>query len=153
MNKLLIAVAAAALAGALAPCAEAGFDLHLPAAPTRMHASPVKSVGCDEDCAEYLEDKGYELLERADARDEEVDTPRRSLAREAREEPVVRRAHAAADQPTSVSKSEAPRDSKDENKQATPKSPESKKAVASATPGSCRQYFPSVGMTLSVPCE
>jgi hypothetical protein len=152
MNKLLIAIASAALAGALAPCAEAGFNPHPPAAAARTHASPVKTVGCDEDCAEYLEDRGYELIERAGPGDEEVDAPRRrSLAREAREEPVVRRARAAADQ--RASKSETPQDSKDENKQATPKSPEPKKAVASATAGKCRQYFPSVGMTLSVPCE
>jgi hypothetical protein len=150
MNKLLIAVAAAAFAGALAPCAEAGFNLRLPAAAMRAHAAPVKAVGCDEDCVEYLEDQGYELLEPADGNDDEPDTPRRSsFAREARSERVVRKSERAQESAQVSAKGTG----KDDSKQAAPKSPEPKKAVASATPGSCRQYFPSAGMTLSVPCE
>ena len=49
-------------------------------------------------------------------------------------------------------KSDTKTETKSETKKADAKKSESK-SVASADAGSCKKYFSSVGMTLSVPCE
>jgi hypothetical protein len=148
MNKPMIALAAAALALGLAPAAEAGFSLRLPGA-----ASVVHKAGCDEDCAEYVE----ELAEEAEAPEydeEEVYVPRaRAVERRPRAEPAARKASAPdADVDRAAAKSPSAF-KKDDEDTAEPKTSDSKRAVAVVSPGNCKQYFPSVGMTLSVPCE
>jgi hypothetical protein len=158
MNKTLIALAAAALALAFAPAAQAGFGV--PA----LTAKPlVQRAGWDaEDYAEYLQEQAEE---RAEAIEDGEYVPQRSAA--------VERASADRDPPATASAkntvdasdkketkaAEAKPESKSETKDAKsePKKPDEpkksdSKSVASAD-GTCKKYFSSVGMTLSVPCE
>lgn len=145
MNKLLIAFAAAALAFATAPTAQAGFNLRLGGASSLVH-----TAGCDEDCAEYLEERAeerdYQREEAAEhAEDEGYGLRRRGMARQRQVMPAGRESPGRAAKSSSKSG--------DDEDVAEPKKTDSEKAVAAAPPGGCRQYFPAVGMTLSVPCE
>jgi len=150
MNKTLIAIAAAALAAALAPAAQAGFAL-----PSLNAKSLVQKAWCDgEDYAEALE-------ERAEARAEALEdgegyASRQASTREPRAE--VQRADAEPEQKSPASTADAgdKKDAKTDTKSEIKKADEPKKAdaksVASAD-GKCMKYFSSVGITLSVPCE
>jgi len=155
MNKMLIALAAAAFALALTPAAQAGFTV-----PSLSGKSLVQKAGCDgEDYAEAVE-------ERAEARAEALEdgegyAPRQtSMRQQSRAEPEP--------QPTSTPKSTADTgDKKDDDSKVAKTETETEtqtadasepkkspsKSVASTDGGSCKKFFPSVGMTLSVPCE
>jgi hypothetical protein len=153
MNKTLIALAAAALALALTPAAQAGFTL-----PSLNAKSLVQKAGCaGEDYADYVE-------ERAEARTEALDDGEGYASRQASMRQQSR-AEAAPEQPTtSTPKSTADAgDKKDDDKKVTktemknadasePKKTEAS-SIASVDSGKCKKYFSSVGMTLSVPCE
>jgi hypothetical protein len=159
MNKTLIATAAAALALAFAPAAQAGFGV--PA----LTAKPlVQQTGWDaEDYAEYREEQAEE---RAEAVEDGEYVPQRGAD--------VQRASADRDPPATTAPkntadtadkkdtkaAEAKPETKPESKDAKsepkkadePKKAETTKSFASAD-GTCKKYFSSVGMTLSVPCE
>jgi len=156
MNRTLIAIAAGALAAALAPAAQAGFVV------PSVNATPlVLKAECAEDYAEYLEERAEERAEAIE--DGEVYAPRQASTQSRAE---VQRAstepqQAATPKATADAsdKKHAKADVKSETKDAkseTKKSDEPKKtdskSFASAG-GSCKKYFSSVGMTLSVPCE
>jgi hypothetical protein len=156
MNKTLIALAAAAVALALTPAAQAGFTV------PSVSAKPLVQKVCDgEDRAEFAE-------ERAEARVEALEDGEGSVPRQASIAPQSSPRRVAAEpEQTPASKSTADAGDKkgDDQKVATTETAkvETKKAdepkksvtksVASAEPGSCKKFFPSVGMTLSVPCE
>ncbi len=152
MNKTLIAIAAAALAAALAPVAQAGFSV-----PSLNGKPLVQKVECDgEDYAEYLEERAEERAEALE--DGEGYAPRRSSVRQSRAQTQRASAQsrpAATKSPTSTADAGEKKDDTLEPKKAD--APESKKAdsksIASADSKACKQFFPSVGMTLSVPCE
>jgi hypothetical protein len=143
MNKSLIALIAAAAAVAAAPMAEAGFNVRLPGAP-----SLVTKASCDEDCAEYLEDMAEareEVVEgAAEAAEEAAEygyRPQRQQ-RSVRAERQTAKAAASEDDKDSPHKSSSSSDTKSSGGK-------SKVAVN----GACKQYFPALGMALSVPCE
>ncbi len=153
MNKTLIAMAAAALAATFAPAAQAGF-----AVPSIAANPLVQRAGCDgEDYAEYLE-------ERAEARAEALEDGEGYASRQAsapQSSAEAQRASAEPEKPaTSTPKNTADagdkKDTKTDAKSEVKKADEPKKSdaksVASAD-GTCKKYFSSVGMTLSVPCE
>jgi len=157
MNKTLIAIAAAAFALALPPAAQAGF-----AVPSLNAKSLVLNAGCDgEDRAEYLE-------ERAEARAEAIEDGEGYALRQpsAQSRAEVQRTsaepqHAPAKSLTSTAdagdKKDDNKDTEIETKKADASEPKKSdsKSVASVDggSGSCKKYFSSVGMTLSVPCE
>jgi hypothetical protein len=156
MNKTLIALAAAALAAAFAPAAQAGVGV--PA----LAAKPlVQQAGWDgEDYAEYLEEKAEE---RAEAIEDGEYVPQQSVQRASadRDAPATaspkntvdgsdkKDAKAAEAKPETKPES---KDAKSEPKKAEEPKKSDSKSVASAD-GTCKKYFSSVGMTLSVPCE
>lgn len=156
MNRMLIAIAAAALAAALAPPAQAGFSV-----PSINGKSLVQKAGCDgEDYADYLE-------ERAEARAEALEdgegyASRRAGVRQSRAQ--TQRASAepqppATKSPSSTADAGVKKDDKTDVKTETKKADTSEpkksdsKSVASVDGNGCKKYFSSVGMTLSVPCE
>jgi hypothetical protein len=158
MNKTPIAIAAAALALAFAPAAQAGFGV--PA----LTAKPlVQQAGWDaEDYAEYLEEKAEE---RAEAIEDGEYVARRGadVQRAADRDPPAttspKNTADASDKQDAKAAEAKPevkpetKDAKSEPKKADePKKSEVSKSVASAD-GTCKKYFSSVGMTLSVPCE
>src|SRR5262249_13123456 len=153
MNKTLIAMAAAALAVALAPAAQAGFGM------PSVNAKPLvlKAGWHAEDYAEYLEEKaeegaealedgeGYAPQRRAPAQRAAADRDPPPSAKNTADTPAKKDTKAAEAKPEGT-------DAKPEPKKADePKKPDAK-SVASAD-GTCKKYFSSVGMTLSVPCE
>jgi hypothetical protein len=159
MNKTLIAIAAVALAQAFGPAAQAGFGV--PA----LAAKPlVQQAGWDaEDYAEYLEEKAEE---RAEAIEDGEYVARRGAdvqrAAGDRDPPATTSPKSTADaaDKKDTKAAEAKPETKPESKDAKsepkkadePKKSEVSKSVASAD-GTCKKYFSSVGMTLSVPCE
>jgi hypothetical protein len=157
MNKPLIAgaILAAAL-GAFAPCAEAGVALpQLAALAGTAPTIEATKIGCDEDCADALEARGYDV-EPIDHEDEDHDMLRgRGFERDMRERPTPRRA--TAEPPAKPAKSEravaeATKDTGTVARKAEVQ-PEPVKAEARSDAKTCRQYSAAVGMTLSVPCE
>lgn len=155
MNKLLIAFAAAALAVAIAPAAQAGFNLRLGGAASLVPNSLMHKASCDEDCEEYLEER-EDARESAGYDDEDYAPARRGVRRQPRVVPAARKTSAdsaAVERPASSSKSESAKEGTADPKTSDSKTPDSKNAVAAVPAGGCKQYFASVGMTLSVPCE
>ena len=158
MNKSLIAVAAAAFAVTFAPAAEAGFNLRVGGATSLVQ----KAEWDAEDAADYIEERAEareEAYEDSDAlEDGEGTYPRqRSARRQSRPRAKVRDTAQAREKPaqasTETSKTADVSD-KPETKKSEAKKTEAKSAVAAADGSrSCKQFFPSVGMTLSVPCE
>ncbi len=171
MDKLLIAFAAAALAVGISPAAEAGFIAPLSVAtstPSLVHKS-----GCEDECEEYMEERAAVMEERAAATEEAVEegyaasyAPRRHAAREERAAPSDRRARAEAERGARAAKSatqsegksaaetnSAKKDAEAITKPAPAKSTDANSTIASTVSRNCKQYFASVGMTASVPCE
>jgi hypothetical protein len=149
MNKMLIALAAASFALALTPAAQAGFTV-----PSISGKSLIVKA-CDDD-----EVVGYVT----EPEDDEVYMPRQaslpqqtSQVSAAPEQPAAETPKKTADASDKTdtkadTKSDTKTETKSETKKADAKKSESK-SVASADAGSCKKYFSSVGMTLSVPCE
>ena len=159
MNKSLIAVAAAAFAVTFAPAAEAGFNLRVGGATSLVQ----KAEWDAEDAADYIEERAEareEAYEDSDAlEDGEGAYPRqRSARRQSQPRAKVRDTAQAREKPAQAS-TETPSKTADvsdkpETKKSDAKKTEAKSAVAAADGSrSCKQFFPSVGMTLSVPCE
>jgi len=157
MNKMLIALAAAFFALALTPAAQAGFTV-----PSISGKSLVQKTCDGEDAADYLEERAEA---RAEAMEEgegypapEASLPQqRSQASAEPEQPAAETPKKTADASDKTdtkadTKSDTKTETKSETKKADAKKSESK-SVASADAGSCKKYFSSVGMTLSVPCE
>ena len=152
MNKMLIAVAAAALAAALAPAAQAGF-----AVPSLNAKSLVQKAGCDgEDYAEYADERAEA---RAEALEDGVGYASRQASARQQSRAEVQRASAEMQQPPAKSPTSTA-DAGDKKENTEVKKPDSvepkkkdSKSVASVDGGNCKKYFSSVGMTLSVPCE
>jgi hypothetical protein len=160
MDKLLIAYAALAFAVAVAP-AEAGFI-----APLSQAFSPLSLVhtsGCEDECAEYMEERASAIEEATEEAYEAGYAPRRrhvdreersASARKQRAEEERPARKAKSDPETQTAEDSAQDSAKDSAKPAPAKSSDGKNAVAStASPGNCKQYFASVDMTASVPCE
>jgi hypothetical protein len=157
MNRTPIAVAAAALALAFAPAAQAGFGVPPLAAKPLVH-----QAGWDaEDYAEYLEEKAEE---RAEALEDGEYVPQRSAVQRAaadRDPPATASPKTTADvsdgkeAKAAEAKPEVKPETKDAKSEAKkpdePKKSDSKSFAAAD--GTCKKYFSSVGMTLSVPCE
>jgi hypothetical protein len=149
MNKMLIALAAASFALALTPAAQAGFTV-----PSISGKSLIVKACDDDDVVGYV----------AEREDDEVYMPRQaslpqqpSQASAAPEQPAPSTPKKTADASDKTdtkadTKSDTKTETKSETKKADAKKSESK-SVASADAGSCKKYFSSVGMTLSVPCE
>jgi hypothetical protein len=156
MNKTLIAIAAAALAVAFAPAAQAGFGV-----PSLTAKPLVQKARWDaEDYAEYLEERAEERAEAIEdgdvyaARQSSAEVQRASADREPPATTSPKSTADAADKKDAKAAEAKPegKDAKSEPKKADePKKPDAK-SVASAD-GTCKKYFSSVGMTLSVPCE
>jgi hypothetical protein len=165
MSKLLSAFGAALLTLACAGQAEAGFNLRL-AGPRPI----VQQVDWDdveyereavreereyarESAQEDAEEQGY----RASSRSEP--SPRKSR----RPEPSVQAARKSTPAETAVKKdttsvpkfSERLPETADPKptEESAPKKSEGKRAIATVDGDGCKKYFPSAGMTLSVPCE
>jgi hypothetical protein len=154
MIKMLIALAAASFALALTPAAQAGFTV-----PSISGKSLIVKACDDEDVVGYV----------AEPEDDEVYMPpqaslpqQQSQASAAPEQPAPSTPKKTADASDKTdtkadTKSDTMTETKSETKKADAKKSESKKSesksVASADGGSCKKYFSSVGMTLSVPCE
>jgi len=132
MKKLLIAFAALALAGGLAP-AQAGSDLHLGGAPAVVH-----KADCDEYCAAFLEALKAADKAAAEYAEEMQEHGNRPPAQLPSYQP-----HRVKPAATSAPKQET----------ANAVSPAGAADVASNAAGRCQQYFPATGMLLSVPCE
>ena len=160
MNKTLIALAAAAFALALTPAAQAGFTV------PSVSAKPLVQKVCDgEDRAEFAEERAEARVEALE--DGEGYAPRqasiapqsspRRVAAEPEQTPAPKSTADAGDKKGDDQKVATTETVKVETKVETKKADEPKKSVtksvASAEPGSCKKFFPSVGMTLSVPCE
>ena len=162
MDKLLIAFGAALLALACAPQAEAGFNLRL---------GGVKSLvqTIDWDDVEYAREYARESAEE-DAEDQGYRASRRSKASAGKSQaarrvrPNIQAARKSAPAETVVkteTTSSVPKFSErlpetaepKETDEPEPKKAETKRAVATVDGDGCRKYFPSAGMTLSVPCE
>lgn len=149
MNKMLIALAAASFALALTPAAQAGFTV-----PSISGKSLIVKACDDEDVVGYV----------AEPEDDEVYLPRQaslpqqpSQVSAAPEEPAPTTPKKTADASDKTdtkadTKPDTKTETKSEIKKADAKKPDSK-SVASADAGTCKKYFSSVGMTLSVPCE
>lgn len=158
MNKTLIAIAAAALAVALAPAAQAGFPI------PSLDAKPaMQRTGWDgEDYAEALEERLEAVEERAEARAEALEdgegyASRQSSARDQSSRAEVQRASTQPEPAPAKSPISTPegKDTKTEVKKADASEPKNSDVdgIASVENGKCKKYFSSVGMTLSVPCE
>ncbi len=150
MNKMLIALSAAALALALTPAAQAGFTV-----PSLSPKTLVQKACDDGDYAEERAEARAEALEDgagfASRQASLPEQPRAQAAAEP-EQPATPAAKSTAD---ATGKPDDKTEAKTETKKAEfaePKKSESK-SVASADAKSCKKYFSSVGMTLSVPCE
>ncbi len=148
MTTLPIAFAAAALALGLASTAQAATSVRLAGAGQALHQSLVHKVGCYDDCEEYLEaveEAREEAAAYAEEAAEEADEygyrPRRAHHRV--------RSSAHSEKPASPAKAKSAEDSP----KATPKSSDGKSKVAANAKAACKQYFPSIGQALSVPCE
>ncbi len=157
MNKSLIAVAAAAFAVTFAPAAEAGFNLRVGGATSLVQ----KAEWDAEDAADYIEERAEareEAYEDSDALEDGEGTylRQRSARRQSRPRAKVRDTAQAkpAQASTETPSKTADVSDKPETKKSDAKKTEAKSAVAAADGSrSCKQFFPSVGMTLSVPCE
>jgi hypothetical protein len=163
MNRNFIVSAAAAL---LLPVAAAQAGFSIPSSKSDFIAS---KVYCDEDCAEYaaevIEERAEAATERAEYAAEMAEegeysprgrtTRRQSAQREKNvrsrtdtsSDQVARKPNAKSDQIPRTSKKDADVDGEKS------KASNSNKAVAAAEGATCKKYMPSVGMTLSVPCE
>ena len=157
MNKMLIAIAATTFALALSPAAQAGFGI-----PSISAKSLVQKTCDGEDAAEYLE-------ERAEARAEAMEegegypAPQASLPQQpsqvsaAPEQPATETPRRRPMLPTRRIPRRIRSRTRKRKRSRRPKKADAKKSesksVASADAGSCKKYFSSVGMTLSVPCE
>ncbi len=155
MKTLTTILAAAALALGLASTAEAGLSVRLPSTPS-LAPSLVHKAGCYDDCEEYLEaaqEAREEVQEQAAEYAEEAEEygyrPHRGR-RHARTEPSARYEKPAAAERTPKSKiaEESPKASDKASE-----SSEGKSKVAANAKGTCKQYFPSIGQSLSVACE
>ena len=158
MNKMLIAIAATTFALAVSPAAQAGFGI-----PSLSAKSLVQKTCDGEDAAEYLQERaeaGAEAMEEGEG----YPAPQASLPQQssqvssAPEQPAAETPKKTADASDKTdTKADTKTDPKPETKSETKKSDTTKKSetksVASADAGSCKKYFSSVGMTLSVPCE
>jgi len=162
MNKSLIAVAAAAFAVTFAPAAEAGFNLRVGGATSLVQ----KAEWDAEDAADYVEERAEERAEAREEAYEDSDAledgegayPRqRSARRQSQARAKVSDTAQASEKPAQAStetSTTADVSDKPETKKSEAKKTEAKSAVAAADGSrSCKQFFPSVGMTLSVPCE
>jgi hypothetical protein len=128
MKRLLIALSLATLGFAAAPTARA----------------------CGEYCEEYLEHLEERAEERAYAREEAMEN--------AEDEGYVARRRPRRQAKPSASKVSAAKrarrtggDTEDDAEPKTSATSDSKSEVATA--GGCKQYFPAVGMSLTVPCK
>jgi hypothetical protein len=149
MNKMMIALAAASFALALTPAVQAGFTV-----PSISGKSLIVKACDDEDVVGYV----------AEPEDDEVYLPRQaslpqqpSQVSAAPEQPAPSTPKKTADASDKTdtkadTKPDTKTETKTETKQADAKKSDSK-SVASADAGTCKKYFSSVGMTLSVPCE
>lgn len=153
MTKMLTALATAAFALALAPAANAGFTI------PSINAKSLVQKTCDgEDYADMLEARAEARAEALEdgggypsrqASVQQTRAPQRASAEPGQQTPPAEKPKATAD-------ASDKKDTKTETKSETKKADEPKKteakSIASAD-GSCKKYFSSVGMTLSVPCE
>lgn len=157
--KTLLRATCATLTLALAAIpatAPAGAGFTLPA----HNAQPlIAKVGCWDECEDYyeaIEEAREEAAEEAAAYAEEAMeegySPRRKTrrARRAPREDAAPRLRAVSTRPQG---SPEPAPTEEGEKKAEPASSAGKRAVAVNADGHCKQYFPAVGMTLSVPCE
>lgn len=156
MNKILIAVAAALLAAAalFASSAQAGFNLRLKA-PTGF--STVEKAGCKKGYRRAAKKRRYRSVRSSSKRKAYI------ARKKAKSSIAVAKAKAPKleakkdEAPEQVAETENSSISTANGKvaQAEPVKAEDKREekVAAANDVGCKQFFPSVGMTLSVPCE
>ena len=111
-------------------------------------AAPARA--CDEYCEEYVEHLEDRAEERASAREEAAEEGEVYVARR---RGMQRRAMPSAPKVSAAkrSRTDSGTDDDDGDEPKTSETSSSKSEVATA--GGCKQYFPAVGMALSVPCK
>jgi hypothetical protein len=118
-------------------------------------AQPARA--CDEYCEEYLEHLEERAEERAYAREEAMEEGeayaprRRGRGKQRQATPSAPKVSAAKRSARTNNDDEDGDEPKKSEKSETSETSGSKSEVATA--GGCKQYFPAVGMALSVPCK
>jgi hypothetical protein len=169
VNKILIAAAFFAVTTLFGSGAQAGFNVRL-AAPAGF--STVEKAGCGGGYRRSYRKRNYSSVRRAKRR-AYLAAKKKAAARQAAARRLAAKKAAAqkaarlakAEAPKTVIKDEAPQKvakaenssiatSKGKVAEAKPAKAEGKvEKVAAARDLDCKQFFPSVGMTLSVPCD
>ena len=103
---------------------------------------------CDEYCEEYVEHLEERADERASFREEAQEDGGGEVY--ARQRGMQRRAMPSAPKVSAAKRSRTESDDEDDEPK-TSETSSSKNEVATA--GGCKQYFPALGMALSVPCK
>jgi hypothetical protein len=143
VNKLLIAAAALALTALLGSGAQAGFNVRL-SAPKDF--STVQKAGCGGGYGNSYRKRRYRSVSRRSSRKVYAARKPAKAVSVAKVEKVEKKAEVA----TAPVKSQNSSITTAEGQVATKSEP---KKVAAVEDLGCKQFFPSVGMTLSVPCE
>jgi hypothetical protein len=143
MNKLLIAAAALILTALLGSGAQAGFNVRLDAP---KGFSTLQKAGCGGGYRRTYRKRRYRSASRRSSRKVYAARKPAKTVNVAKVEKVEKKAEVA----NVTAKNQSSSITTAEGQVATKSEP---KKVASVEDVGCKQFFPSVGMTLSVPCE